>query len=167
MTEQFNAAWARGRVTDLLNEMARLRVLDVPPHEADPAEVHRVLREVVRPALDRAEVIMAEVAGHRRRARREAKRLAAVTSDAYDEALDPLSKAATRREYESVRDREVRARVLSSPQRKKQREAEDTADLIEQAEDAARRMFFGLRDIRAELLTTLDKYLPWQSSMEH
>ena len=71
------------------------------------------------------------------------------------------------RDYESIKDREVQARVQSSPQRREQRQAEDTADLIEQAEDAARRMFFGLRDIRAELLTTLDKYLPWQSSMEH
>ena len=78
---------ARAQVAALLNEMAGLRAVDVPPHEADPAEVHRVLREVVRPALDRAEVIMAEVAGHRRRARREAKHAAAVTSDAYDEVL--------------------------------------------------------------------------------
>jgi hypothetical protein len=158
---------ARQQVTDLLNEMAGLRAVDVPPHEADPAEVHRVLREVLRPRLDRAEVIMAEVAGHRRRARREAKRAAAVTSDAYDEALVKFSSRAMSRDYESIKDREVQARVQSSPQRKEQRKAEDTADLIEQAEDAARGMFFGLRDIRAELLTTLDKYLPWQSSMEH
>ena len=157
----------REQVTALLNEMAGLRAVDVPPHEADPAEVHRVLREVVRPALDRAEVIMAEVAGHRRRARREAKHAAAVTSDAYDEVLVKFSSRAMSRDYESIKDREVQARVQSSPQRKEQRQAEDTADLIEQAEDAARGMFFGLRDIRAELLTTLDKYLPWQSSMEH
>jgi hypothetical protein len=158
---------ARQQVTDLLNEMAGLRAVDVPPHEADPAEVHRVLREVLRPRLDRAEVIMAEVAGHRRRARREAKRLAAVTSDAYDEVLVKFSSRAMSRDYESIKDREVQARVQSSPQRREQRQVEDTADLIEQAEDAARGMFFGLRDIRAELLTTLDKYLPWQSSMEH
>ena len=158
---------ARAQVAALLNEMAGLRAVDVPPHEADPAEVHRVLREVVRPALDRAEVIMAEVAGHRRRARREAKHAAAVTSDAYDEVLVKFSSRAMSRDYESIKDREVQARVQSSPQRREQRQAEDTADLIEQAEDAARRMFFGLRDIRAELLTTLDKYLPWQSSMEH
>lgn len=156
----------RPRVTALLNEMAELRDIKVPPHGTDPTEVHRVLREVVRPALDRAEVIMAEVAGHRRRARREAKRAAAATSDAYDEALNPSSRAAMRREYESIRDREVQARVVSSPQRKEQRAAEDTADLIEQAEDAARGMFFGLRDIRKELLVTLESYLPWESSLD-
>jgi len=157
---------ARQRVTALLNEMAQLRAIEVPPHGTDPVEVHRVLREVVRPALDRAEVIMAEVAGHRRRARREAKHAVAATSDAYDEALVKFSTRAMSREYESIKDREVQARVTSSPQRREQRVAEDTADLIEQAEDAARGMFFGLRDIRKELLATLEHYLPWEASLE-
>lgn len=156
----------RQQVTGLLNEMAVLRAIDVPPHGADPVEVHRVLREVVRPALDRAEVIMAEVAGHRRRARTEARRAAAATADAYDEALVKFSTRAMSREYESIKDREVQARVASSPLRKEQRKAEETADLIEQAEDAARGMFFGLRDIRRELLATLEHYLPFEASLE-
>jgi hypothetical protein len=156
----------RQQVTDLLNEMAKLRSFAVPSHDADPAEVHRVLREVLRPRLDRAEVIMAEVAGHRRRARREAKQAAAATSDAYDKVLNGFSSRAMSREYESIRDREVQARVQSSPQRREQRQAEETADLIEQAEDAAKGMFFGLRDIRAELLTTLQHYIPWEASLE-
>lgn len=157
---------SRHLVTALLNEMAGLRDFLVPATSADPTEVHRVLREVLRPRLDRAEVIMAEVAGHRRRARREAKRAAAATSDAYDEALVKFSTRAMSREYESIKDREVQARVTSSPQRGEQRKAEDTADLIEQAEDAARGMFFGLRDIRKELLVTLESYLPWESSLD-
>lgn len=156
----------REQVTALLNEMGGLRAIDVPPHGSDPAEVHRVLREVVRPALDRAEVIMAEIAGHRRRTRTEARRAAAVTADAYDEALVKFSTRAMAREYESIKDREVQARVTSSPQRKAQRQAEETADLIEQAEDAAKGMFFGLRDIRRELLVTLEHYIPWEASME-
>lgn len=166
MAEPFDGEAARQRVTALLGEMAGLRDLKVPAHDADPAEVHRVLREVLRPRLDRAEVIMAEVAGHRRRARAEAKRCAAVTSDAYDKALAPVSGRAMSREFESIKDREVTARVKSSPERQRQRVAEGTADLIEQAEDAAKGMFFGLRDIRAELLTTLQHYLPWLASME-
>lgn len=157
---------ARQQVTSLLNEMAGLRDFDVPAADTDPAEVHRVVREVLRPRLDRAEVIMAEVAGHRRRARREAKHAAAVTADAYDEALVKFSTRAMSREYESIKDREVQARVTSSPQRREQRAAEDLADLIEQAEDAARGMFFGLRDIRKELLVTLESYLPWEASLE-
>ena len=157
---------AREQVTGLLNEMAGLRDFKVPAHDADPSEVHRVLREVLRPRLDRAEVIMAEVAGHRRRAKRAAKHAAAATSDAYDAALVKFSTRAMSREYESIKDREVQARVTSSPQRKAQRDAEDTADLIEQAEDAAKGMFFGLRDIRRELLDTLEHYLPWEASME-
>jgi cobalamin-dependent methionine synthase I len=155
----------RQQVADLLNEMAALRAVDVPP-PSDPAEVHRVLREVVRPALDRAEVILAEVAGHRRRAQRDAKRAAAVTADAYDTALVKLSTRAMAREYESIRDREVQARTASSPQRKNQHAAEEAADVIAQAEEAARGMFFGLRDIRRELLATLEHYIPWESSLE-
>ena len=157
---------SRQRVTALLNEMAGLRDFTVPARDADPAEVHRVLREVLRPRLDRAEVIMADVAGHRRRARREAKQAAAATSDAYDEVLVKFSTRAMSREYESIKDREVQARVQSSPQRKEQRRAEDFADLMEQAEEAARGMFFGLRDIRKELLVTLEHYIPWESSLE-
>ncbi len=156
----------RQQVTALLNEMAGLRDFKVPAHDADPAEVHRVLREVLRPRLDRAEVIMAEVAGHRRRARCGAKRAAAATSDAYDEVLVKFSSRAMSRDYESVKDREVQARVQSSPQRKQQRQAEEIADLVDQAEDAAKGMFFGLRDIRTELLTTLQHYLPWLSSLD-
>lgn len=163
MTEQQDP---RQQVKALLTELGKLRDIAVPPHDADPDEVHRVLREVVRPALDRAEVIMAEMAGHRRRARNAAKHAAAATSDAYDEALVKFSTRAMSREYESIKDREVQARVTSSPKRKEQRKAEDLADLIEQADDAAKGMFFGLRDIRRELLVTLEHYLPWESSLE-
>jgi hypothetical protein len=166
VAEPFDGEAAKQRVTALLNEMAALRAIEVPPHDADPAEVHRVLREVLRPRLDRAEVIMAEVAGHRRRARAEAKRCAAVTSDAYDKALAPVSGRAMSREYESIKDREVTARVKSSPERQRQRAAEGTADLIEQAEDAVKGMFFGLSGIRRELLADLEHYFPWGASLD-
>jgi hypothetical protein len=166
VAEQFNAARAKEQVTDLLTELAQLRGLDVPGHEARPDEVHSFLREVVRPALDRAEVIMAEVSGHRHRARRAARAAAAATDDAYDEALVKFSTRAMAREYESIKDREVQARVASSPQRKEQRAAERDADVIDQAEEAAKGMFFGLRDIRRELLVTLEHYIPWEASLE-
>jgi cobalamin-dependent methionine synthase I len=77
-----------------------------------------------------------------------------------------LSTRAMAREYESIRDREVQARTASSPQRKNQHAAEEAADVIAQAEEAARGMFFGLRDIRRELLATLEHYIPWESSLE-
>lgn len=161
MTEQ----GTREQVAELLDELAALRDFAAPPHDADPAAVHEALCEGLRPRLDRAEGIVTEITAHRRRCRREARRLAAVTADAYDEALAGPSSRAMSREFEGVRDREVQARVKSSPQRREQRRAEDLADVTEQAEDAARRMFFGLRDIREELLATL-RYLPWEASME-
>jgi hypothetical protein len=152
----------------LLTEMAALRDFRVPPHDADPPAVHSALRDGLRPRLDRAEVIMAEVARYRRRARAAADDSARAADDAYDEALAKMSGPAARggREYESIKDREVLARVKASPLRKQARAAERFADLADEAETAMRGMFFGLRDIRKELLTSLDSYLPWLSHLE-
>lgn len=149
----------------LLLEMAELRAIEVPPSSADPPVVHEKLRDDLRPRLDRAEGLMKQMAGYKRIARREAWQRKAAAEDAYDAALDPLSKAAIRREFESVKDREVRARVMSSPQRRRQRAAERALDLVEEAEEAMKGMYFGLRDIRKEMLTALE-YLPWERSLE-
>jgi DNA-binding transcriptional ArsR family regulator len=156
---------SRRQCADLLNELAGLRAFPVPPHDATPDTVHEALREL-RGRLDRAEVIFSEVSALRHRARRECRRLALVTDEAYDAALGKLSARAVTREYESIRDREVTARVQSSGDRRESKRAEHEADIFEQSYEAARQMFFGMRDIRAELLTTLDKYLPWRASME-
>jgi hypothetical protein len=149
----------------LLLEMAVLRDIEAPPADADPPVVHAALRDDLRPRLDRAEGLMKELAGHKRRARRTALRRKAEADDAYDQALAALSRNAVRREYESIRDREVQARVAASRQRREQRAAERVLDLVEEAEEAMRGMFFGLRDIRRELLTALE-YLPWEKSLE-
>jgi hypothetical protein len=149
----------------LLNELGALRAFSVPPHDATPDAVHEALREL-RAALDRAEVLMTEAASYRRRAKQAARRAADAAADAYDAELKRFSTQAMARQFESIKDREVQARVKVSPQYKEARKAQELAGLVEEAEDAARRMFFGLRDIRAELLTTLDKYLPWRASME-
>lgn len=155
----------RKQCADLLNELAGLRAFPVPSHDATPDTVHEALREL-RGRLDRAEVILTEVVSLRHRARREYRRLAFDLDEAYDAALGPQSTTAIRREFESIKDREVTARVKTSATRRDAKRADREADVFEQAEDAAKRMFFGMRDIRAELLTTLDKYLPWRASME-
>lgn len=155
----------RRQCAGLLNELAGLRAFPVPPHDATPDTVHEALREL-RGRLDRAEVILTEVVSLRHRARREHRRLAFELDEAYDAALGPQSTTAVRREFESIKDREVTARVRTSALRRDAKRADREADVFEQAEDAAKRMFFGMRDVRAELLTTLDKYLPWRASME-
>jgi hypothetical protein len=158
---------AKADLAQLLTEMAGLRSFAVPPHDADPPVVHEALRDDLRARLDRAEVLLAAVAKHRRRAKAVALAAVAAADDAYDEHLEKLSGRAVTREFESIKDREVLARVKSSPLRKEARAAERFADQVNEAETAMRGMFFGLRDIRAELLATLQHYVPWQSSLEH
>jgi hypothetical protein len=153
------------RCAALLTEMAGLRDFTMPPADAELPAVHDVLREDLRPRLDRAEGIMREMAGHKREARRTARHLKAVADGAYDSALAKLSDRAVSRQYESIKDREVLARVAVSQQYKVLRAAERSLDLVEEAEEAAKGMFFGLRDIRAELLGDFS-YLPWERSLE-
>jgi hypothetical protein len=150
----------------LLREMAGLRDFDVPAADADPSEVHEALRDDLRARLDRAEELKREMAGYKRKAQRTARRLRAEADEVYDTELARLSGRAVTREYESVRDREVLARVKASPKRRAQLAAERVLDLVEEAEDAMDGMFFGLRDIRRELLTALEHYFPWKSSLE-
>jgi uncharacterized protein (DUF1800 family) len=150
----------------LLTEMAALRDFPVPAADEDPREVHRLLREDLRSRLDRAEVLMAQMARYRRRARRGAARLKAEADDAYDTELAELAKKAVRLEYQSVHDRIAMAKVASSPQRREARAAERLADRVDEAEEVMKGMFFGLRDVRRELLATLEKFLPFESSLE-
>jgi hypothetical protein len=153
------------RCAALLTEMAGLRAFTMPPADADLPVVHDAIREDLRPRLDRAEGIMREMAGHKRRARRAARRLRAEAEEAYDAALAKLSGRAVSRQYESIKDREVLARVAASQQYRALRVAERSLDLVEEAEEAVKGMFFGLRDIRAELLGDFT-YLPWERSLE-
>jgi hypothetical protein len=152
-------------MTALLASMAVLRAFEVPPHDALPDQVHEKLIEL-RPRLDSAETLVQLAARERRQARRLAKRLAEAADDIYDAELGRRSERAVTREYESIQDRTVGARLKALDARRKARAAAAVADLVEEAEDSLRSSFFGLRDIRKELLTTLDSFLPWLASLE-
>jgi hypothetical protein len=149
----------------MLASMAVLRAFDVPPHDALPDRVHAALIEL-RGRLDAAETLLQLAARERRQARRLARRLAEDADDIYDAELGRRSERAVTRQFESIQDRTVGARLKALEARRKARRAAAVADLVEEAEDALKSMFFGLRDIRKELLTTLDSFLPWLSSLE-
>jgi len=154
-----------GECARLLTELARLRGFEMPEADEDPHEVRRLLMEELRPRLDRAEQVIAELARHRRQAKRTALRAAAEASSAFDEVMTELAVKAIRLEYQGVADRTAMARTRTSPLRRKQLAAERIADLVSEAEDAGRGMFFGLRDMREEMITVL-RTLPWESSLE-
>ena len=155
----------RERCAALLQELAELRAFPVPAHDADGREVHEAIREL-RARLDRAEVIRRDISVLVGRARREARGLGGTADEAYDTELGRLSQRAVTREYESIKDREVTARLKALEARKAARKAERAADIMAEAEKAADGMYFSLRDIREELLTTLRSYLPWLASVE-
>lgn len=149
----------------MLASMATLRDFEVPPHDALPEDVHKAVRDL-RVRLDAAESVIQQVGREKRRVRRISRRLADAADDAYDAELHRRSERAVKLEYESIQDRLVGARVQASPLRRKARAAAAVLDRVEEAEDSLKSSFFGLRDVRKELLTTLDSYLPWLHSLE-
>jgi hypothetical protein len=149
----------------LLASMAVLRAFVVPPHDALPEQVHEKIIEL-RGRLDSAETLVQLAARERRQARRLARRLAEEADDIYDAELGRRSERAVTREFESIQDRTVGARLKALEARRRARTATAVADFVEEAEDSLRSSFFGLRDIRRELLSTQDSFLPWLRSME-
>lgn len=148
-----------------LTLMAEQREFTVPLPDADGHDVHDSLR-YLRTKLDAAEVILAEAAREQQKAHRRLKAARGATDDSYDEHLEKLSKRAVTRQYESIQDRTVMARVSSSQLRKAARAEERISDIYDETVDALRSMFFAMRDIRRELLVTLEHYLPWEASLE-
>ena len=166
MTEALAEQLAAEEVMEqMLASMAVLRAFQRPPHDALPDQVHEKIIEL-RARLDSAETLVQMAAREKRQARRLAKRLAEAADDIYDAELGRRSERAVTREYESIQDRAVGARLKALDARRKARAAAAVADLVEEAEDSLRSSFFGLRDIRKELLTTLDSFLPWLASLE-
>ena len=150
----------------LLLAMGEQRAFRVPTVDEDPREVHRLLREDLRARLDAAEVLLGKIGRVRHRAERQRAAARAAAEDAYSLKMAELAAKAIRLEYQSVRDREAMAHVHASPLVRSQREAERVADLVQEAEELMRSMFFGLKDIRRELLDTLEHFLPWEASLE-
>jgi hypothetical protein len=162
------------RYEDILAGLSALRYNDadgpdgrfrVPPADADPPAVNAVLIDVRR-RLDLAEPLLHELMRRRTAARAAAKRTGGAADDAYDDKLASLAKTAVRREYESGRDRQASAAVDTSSLRRKARQADIAADVAEAALAEGRSMFYGLRDIREELLVRLRNYLPWLALSE-
>lgn len=137
----------------------------MPGHDADPPVVHAAMLDM-RERLDAAGPLMTELRWFRNEAHSQARLAAAAADEAYDEVLEKLSGRAVTREFESIRDREVIARVKVIPQRRRANLHRRLADIADGAWDEAQALFFSMRDVRGELIVTLDKYLPWENSME-
>lgn len=170
MTEALaRADWeqaARDRCEQVLDGLSTLRTaFEMPAHGTDPDVVHERLTQL-RVALDQADVLMDELARFRGELRRIARDKAQQADGAYDTELARLARRAVTREYESIRDREVQARVLVLEQRQAANAAQRLADVADEAWDRAKSRYFTLKDVRRELIVTLEYFVPWERSIE-
>jgi hypothetical protein len=160
--EALTAQWA--------DAMARLRFgteevpLEVPGVDAEGPDVHAALL-AVRARLDMAEQLLKSARIERRRFRARAKIRRQEADDAYDKALAKRGEGAVRREFEGAQERMAGARLDVLEQTRTARTAEAVRDLVDDAYEGLRDQFFGLLNIRQELLDRL-RELQWESSME-
>jgi hypothetical protein len=160
--EGLTAQWA--------DAMARLRFgteevpLVIPSVEAEPHDVHEALLDI-RARLDMAELLLKSARIERRRFRARARLRRQEADDAYDEKLADLAKGAVRREYEGAQERMAGARLHVLEKTRKARTAEAVRDLVDDAYEGLRDQFFGLLNIREELIARL-RELQFETAME-
>jgi hypothetical protein len=160
--EALTAQWA--------DAMARLRFgtedrpLEVPGADAEGHDVHEALL-AVRDRLDMAELLLKGARIERRRIRARARIRQQERDDEYDRRLAKLAEGAVRREFEGAQERMAKARLDVVELTRAQRKAEAVRDLVDDAYEGLRDQFFGLLNIRQELLDRL-RELQWESSME-
>lgn len=157
---------ARDRCEQVLAGLTTLRTaFEMPAHGTDPDLVHQRLTEL-RVALDAADTLMDELARFRGELRRIARDKAQLADAAYDAELDRLAKRAVTREYESIKDREVQARVKVLEHRQAANAAQRLADVADETWERAKSRYFALKDIRRELIVTLEYFVPWERAIE-
>lgn len=158
---------AQAQCTRILAALHAARYGDwaMPAHDADPPVVHAALLDM-RQRMDAAATLMTELRKYRNEARSQARLAAAEADEKYDGELEKLSGRAVTRQFESIKDREVIARVKVIKDRRHANLMQRLADIMDAAWDEAQSLYFSMRDVRGELIVTLDHYLPWLKSME-
>jgi len=137
---------------------------DLPAGGAGGEVVHGALLDV-RARLDLAEELKLAARKLRREFRDKARLRAQERDDEYDRRLDKLSDGAMRREWESGREREARARLAVLELTRAARTAEAARARVEEMFDSLTDMFFGLLNIREELIARL-RELQFETAME-
>jgi hypothetical protein len=157
---------ARTRATcvHLLERMEPLRRVERPSAYAPPTDVHEALIDV-RGRLDLAEQVLIDVGTFRAEVRSRAALLEGEADEAYFTAMTELAKSSRRLEFEGVQDRICAAKLAALPKTHRARTARRVADIADSCYERVRTMYFSLRDLRGELLSSL-RYLEWESNME-
>jgi hypothetical protein len=158
---------ARALCTRIEDAMAALRNYAPPGPEtdSDPVKVREELH-VVRGLLDRAEVLFAEMSGIRADFRAKASQRREEYQDRFDRELGKLAGRSVSSQFESGKERESMARVRAVDELTVSRTADRCVVLVDGAYETVRIKYYGLLNIREELLALLTRYLPWRASME-
>jgi hypothetical protein len=120
----------------------------------DGQDVHKTLLDV-RARLDLAETLKLEARKLRREFRRKAVQRRQEADEAFDKELKRLGEGAVRLEWQSGREREASARTTVLEQRRTAITAETARSIVEAMFDDVQDMFFGLLNIREELIARL------------
>jgi hypothetical protein len=138
--------------------------LVIPPYGLGGDAVHEALLDV-RGRLDLAESLKIEA----RKVRRQFRDIAAQRREEADENFDKLlvkqGEGALRQEWQGGREREAKARTLNLDERRAARTAEKAARRAEEMFETITDMFFGLLNIREELIARL-RELQFETVME-
>ncbi|MGA9606978.1 MAG: hypothetical protein WBR21_08140 [Rouxiella badensis] len=167
MSETAAEKSARAICTRITDAMAALRDYAPPGPEtdADPVKVREELH-VVRGLLDQAEVLFAEMSSVRADFRAKAAQRREQFQDRFDRELGKLTGRSVSAQYESGKEREAQARVKAVDELIVSRTADRCVVIVDGAYETVRIKYYGLLNIREELLNLLTRYLPWRASME-
>lgn len=164
MTEQLLAVTVQGRLAGYAQESAELRVFPMPGVAAQPEEVREALVDL-RARLDRLEEILSAVtlvklgtAAGQKAAEEEAQ-------DAWDRQADHDRNRQVR-DYEGAEERYARWRVSTFTEIRAARQKRVLADQARQVEGDVKRRFYGLRDIRGELIERGRQFM-FDSNLDH
>lgn len=138
------------------------------PQGTDPehgGDVHRALL-AVRARLDSAEQLIRAARHERARFRAKAAQRRQEADDEFDRLLVAQGEGAVRQEWQGGREREAKARALNLDKRRVARKAETASAMVDDCYEGLRDAFFGLLNVREELLARM-RELQWASALEH
>lgn len=147
-----------------LTEAARLRNFKRPPSGSAPHVVHESLIQL-RAVLDEFEPVLMNVTILKMGAVVQQKELEEAAQDAWDKLADAERTRPVKRDFEGAEERYARWRLASIEQLRDARQARRRAEFAAQVEFSVRTMYWGLMNIREELLGSL-RELQWESTME-
>lgn len=148
-----------------LAEVGKLATVRMPVLEAPPQN-YRAALLLARANLDRLQEIMLQVMILRGGAERKALQCEQAAEDRWNELAAQANQTGTgARDYEGAKERYARFSVQCFPQTRTARQWRLAADMAKELSEQIRTVYFGMKDVRGELLEHL-RTLVLESSLD-